>query len=106
MKQHLIHILLVAFLLSGCGSSQQREDAPNEDAASSQKVSGPRPKVDDRSAPHEEGLLVTYSTGEDNVEWPHYDMPLIHQLPVPEVPESIEGPTEQPSSKHSQSGED
>jgi hypothetical protein len=38
--------------------------------------------------------LATYNTGEKYVTWPEYDLPLVHELSVPPVPEQIEGPTE------------
>jgi hypothetical protein len=87
--QQLLQILVVAFLLSGCGSSQQQQDALNE-----QKVTEALPRVDQGPPSKEEGLLVTYTTGEDNAQWPNYNMPLIHELPVPEVPERIRVPAE------------
>ena len=36
---------------------------------------------------------ATYTTGEKDVAWPSYDLPVVVQIEVPEVPEGIVGPS-------------
>ena len=96
--------LTLLFALSGCGQPAAEEDeggaAGRDPSVAEGPASDPNPEPQDpptrdvRTPKKTSQPLAVHDTGDKGIVWPDYDLPLIHEFPVPEVPEQIQGPTE------------